>query len=92
MKIKVRAFGDLMALLGSETVVELETNAKLKDLVSKLAEKIGGSRKGFLGQYDVVGADLVVLVNGRSIYALKKLETSLRDGDIVALLPPAGGG
>jgi molybdopterin converting factor small subunit len=93
MKIKVMvAVGDLVTHLGYEIIVELKTNAKLKDLLSKLTEKIGSSRKGFLGHYDVVGVDLVVLVNGFNIHALKGLETSLRDGDIVAILPLSSGG
>jgi len=93
MKIKVMVVvGDLVTHLGYETIVELKTNTKLKNLLSKLAEKTGSSRKGFLGHYDVVGVDLVVLINGFNIHTLKGLETSLREGDIVAILPLASGG
>ena len=41
-----------------------------------------GNPKGFL-QF---------LVNGNSTSALKGLETELRDGDVLAILPPVGGG
>lgn len=92
MKVKVRAFGDLMSLLGDESIVELEDDARFKDLVSRLAEKIGSSRKGFLGSYDVSGSEIVILLNGRNIHALKKLQTPLRDGDVVVLFPPLAGG
>ncbi len=92
MKVRVRAFGDLMTPLKDESTVELETNARLGDLVSKLAEKAGSVGKGFLGRYDVMGSDLVILLNGRNIHTLQKLETQLKDGDVVTLLPPAVGG
>jgi len=92
MKIKVRAFGDLMAPLGSESIVELEENASLGDVLYKLAEKMGRPRKGFLGRYDVTESDLVILLNGLNIRTLRKLETPLKDGDVVTLLPPLVGG
>jgi molybdopterin synthase sulfur carrier subunit len=91
MKIKIRAFGDLMPLLGKESVVELETHAKLKDLISKLA-KVSNSEKGYTGSYNMGEENLVILLNGRNIHALKKLETPLKDGDVVTIFPPLVGG
>lgn len=92
MKIRVRAFGDLMALLGKESTVELRDEARFKDLVFTLAEKTGSAKKGFLGRYNVTGPNLVILLNGRNIHALEKLDTALKDGDVVTLLPPVVGG
>jgi molybdopterin synthase sulfur carrier subunit len=92
MKIKVRAYGELTTLLGNETVVELEADAKLKDLVSRLAEKSGTSKRRLLGSYDAAEPELIILLNGRNIHALEKLQTPLRDGDIIVLLPPLVGG
>jgi len=92
MKVKVRVFGELVALLGKETVVELGTDARLKDLVHRLTEKTGSPQKGFLGRYSATGQDLVVLLNGRNIYTLEKFETQLKDGDSVTILPLAVGG
>jgi molybdopterin synthase sulfur carrier subunit len=92
MEIRIRAFGDLMQLLGNESIIELEDRASLRDLVSILAEKTRSPRKDFIANYDVMGQDLVILINGRNIHALKKLETPLKDGDVVTLLPPLVGG
>jgi len=91
MKIKVRAFGDLMVLLGSESTVELDANARLKDLFYKIAERVGSPRN-FLGHYDLNDSELVILLNGRNIHSLEMFESSLKDGDVVVLLPPFVGG
>jgi molybdopterin synthase sulfur carrier subunit len=45
-------------------------------------EKKTGNVKGFL-QF---------LVNGRSVASFKGLETVLADGDVLAIVPPVGGG
>jgi molybdopterin synthase sulfur carrier subunit len=92
MKIRIRAFGDLMPLLGNEFIIELEDGASLRNLVFILAEKTDSPRKTFIANYDTMGQDLVILLNGRNIHVLKKLETPLKDGDVVTLLPPLVGG
>ena len=91
MKIKVRSFGDLMTVLGKETIIELKRNAKVKDLLSKVAQRMEGSRRGFLGRYSLE-LDLAILVNGRNIAAIEKYETSLRNNDTVVILPLVTGG
>ncbi len=90
MKVKVRAFGDLTRLINNETVVELEDNTRLGDLISKLSERTGTTRKGYIGPYKV-GSELIVLINGRNMDTLEP-SFSLNNGDVVALLPPFVGG
>lgn len=86
----MRAFGELINLLSSEITVELQDNAQLEDLVSKLVEKTKSFNEGFIGLYNVV-ENLTVLVNGRNMSALND-SFSLKDGDVVTLLPPFVGG
>lgn len=92
MKVKVRAFGDLTAYLGNESIIELEDNAELKNLISKLMERIGNRKKDFLRHYEVSSSDLAILLNGRNIKTMKKLDTPLKDRDVVTLLPLVPGG
>jgi MoaD family protein len=53
-----------------------------KPFVDYVYEKKGGETRGFL-QF---------LVNGKSAATLKGLQTKLQDGDVLAILPPVGGG
>ena len=49
-------------------------------------------RKGFLDHTERREPELTILLNGRNILTLKRLETPLKDGDVVVLMPPATGG
>ncbi len=90
MQVKVRAFGQLIALLGSESTVELPRDARLDDLLSLLATKNPSMTAGFPGPYGVV-EHLTVLVNGRNATTLPT-PLLLHEGDVVTLLPPFVGG
>lgn len=91
MKLKVRAFGDLMESLGREKTVELDDGSTLKDLINILSEKTG-TLKGHLGIYDGEKQVINILVNGRNIRTIDGVETVLKEGDIVTFFPPVAGG
>lgn len=71
---------------GEDVTVEmvLERLAKQygKDFVEYVYDSKTGSVKGFL-QF---------LINGRSASTLKGLKTKMTDGDVLAIIPPVGGG
>jgi molybdopterin converting factor small subunit len=90
MKVEVIVYGYLMTLIGGKRTVELKDSAQLDDLTAKLASRAGGSKKGHVGPYKV-DSDLIVLINGRNVKALKK-PYSLTEGDVVTLIPPYMGG
>jgi len=81
-----------MDLLGSELEVDLKPNAKVRDLLAKLKEKIRILDESALTRYERDEPELTILLNGRNIHALKNLQTPLKDGDTVVLLPPVIGG
>lgn len=95
--VKVRFFTSLREIVGKrEETLTFSADEKVTvDMVLKtLAKKHGkpfveyvydgktGQPKGFL-QF---------LINGNSTTTLKGLETQLGDGDVLAILPPVGGG
>jgi MoaD family protein len=97
LNVSVRFFGSLRALIGKkvecvefkdseEATVEkvLRRLSKIygQDFVEYVFDERTGETQGYL----------LLLVNGRSITVLGGLETSLIDGDVLAILPPVGGG
>ncbi len=92
MKVTVRVFADLVPVIGRKHSLELDDDATVGTLTSKIARKVGQKRRGYLGNYRIIGGDLAILVNGRNIDLLEGLKTPLSDGDEVVFMPPAAGG
>ena len=92
MKVTVRIFGELTAILGNRHTLEFEEDTNVSRLVSRLAKMSGQTVPGFLGEYRVDGWDIAILVNGKNSELLEGLKTKINDGDeIVFLIPTAGG-
>lgn len=91
MRITVKVFGGLReSFQGGTQLQQLPSASTLAILLQQLrisfpdlSEKLA---KGLAAGY------LNVLINGRNIQFLQGHDTPLRDGDIVAFLPPVGGG
>jgi len=97
VQVKVRFFTSLREIVGKrEESLTFDTNEKvtvncvLENLVKNYGAPFSeyvyndktGQPKGFL-QF---------LVNGNSTSTINGLETELEDGDVLAILPPVGGG
>ena len=65
-----------------DTVLKTLAQRYGKRFVKYVYDEKTGEVKGFL-QF---------LVNGKSVVALNGLQTELKDGDVLAILPPVGGG
>jgi molybdopterin synthase sulfur carrier subunit len=66
----------------------------VKSVLGKLAERYGKGFKEYV--YDSktkeVKGFLQFLLNGRSVSSFDGLDTKLADGDVLAIIPPVGGG
>jgi len=91
MKITVRVFGDISAIIGRRHEVELAEGATITTIVAKIGQKTG-QRQGYLGEFHVGGKDLAILVNGKSIDMMDGTQTKLKDGDEVVVMQPTAGG
>ncbi len=90
LKVRVRAFGDLKESLGNESIIDLKSGARISDLLSRLSVITRAFRKGHIGSHKV-GSDLLVTVNGKNMHVLGE-STSLKDDDVVELVPLSWGG
>lgn len=97
MKVAVRFFAALRELIGKK-VEFLEFSDSEKITVEKVFKRLNKLYKDKFIQYvfdektGEVKDYLTLLVNGRNITALNEMKTRLMDGDVLAILPPVGGG
>jgi molybdopterin synthase sulfur carrier subunit len=97
VEVKVRFFTNLREILNKreETLTFIDGEKVSVDLALKtLSNKYGKPFTQYV--YDVKTGQpknfLQFLVNGTSTSALNGLETVLKNGDVLAVLPPVGGG
>ena len=97
MIVSVRFFTSLRELTGKkEETLEFSNGegVTVGKILATLSSKYG---KGFVEYvYDAkthkVKGFLQFLINGTSASTMKDLQTELKDGDVLAILPPVGGG
>jgi len=94
MKITVKFFTTLREITGKkEDEIQLSSIITVKELLTRLSKKYGKQFVDYL--YDERGnmrAYIQILINGRGIKDLQGLETKLKEGDVIAIFPPVGGG
>jgi molybdopterin synthase sulfur carrier subunit len=95
VKVTVRFFTTLREIVGKgEEKYEVKvTDLTVGELLKQLEEKYGKPFQEYV--YDEKGevkSYLQLLVNGRSITTLQGMETKLKEGDTLAIIPPVGGG
>jgi molybdopterin synthase sulfur carrier subunit len=97
VQVKVRFFTNLREIVDKrEEILSFASEEKVTvDLVLKtLAKKYGTPFKEYVytGNTELPKGFLQFLINGKSTSALNGPQTELKDGDVLAILPPVGGG
>jgi len=97
LEVKVRFFTSLREIVNKrEETLAVKENGKVSvDLVLKtLTQKYGKPFNEYVydGKTGQPKGFLQFLVNGNSTTTLNGLETELKNGDVLAILPPVGGG
>jgi MoaD family protein len=94
--VKVEYLGHIKNILGSvrDEEVEVQEGASVSDLLTVLSERYGNPFKKAI--YESKGADVksnyIITVNGYLLNQLNGVETKLKQGDHVTLLPIVSGG
>ena len=96
MKVTVEYLGHIRNIVGSNRTEEIEIGEKssVADLLVTLSKKYGAPFKKAV--YESGGSDVksnfMATVNGYLLNQLKGVETKLKDGDQVILMPVVSGG
>jgi len=90
--ITVRFFSITKKLFGAGDVgVPAEAAADVEGLLVHVCDTAEKSKGVFVAP-GALRPDVTVLVNGRNIALLEGLHTTVRPGDVVAVVPPMAGG
>ena len=95
MTIKVRTILNLKKIIGSgEVTLLIPPGSTLKALLGILIEKWGQKLATRICEPDGIRPlpYIRLMVNGRDIAFLNRLDTELQEGDEVLILPPVSGG
>lgn len=97
MHVSVRFFTTLRELTGKkEETLEFSKNetVTVQSLLKHLAKLHGKSFTEYVYDHKTgeVRGFLQLLVNGRSTSSFEGLNTKLSEGDVLAIIPPVGGG
>lgn len=97
MQVSVRFFTSLREIVDKkEEILKLAEGAKVtvETVLKTLAQRHGKHFVEYV--YDSKTGEprgfLQFLVNGKSVSTMNGMETALEDGDVLAILPPVGGG
>jgi MoaD family protein len=96
LKVKVEYLGHIKNIIGSkrQEEIEIEDHASIADLLMLLSKKYGEPFKKAVyesGDLDVK-SNFMATVNGYLLNQLKGIETRLKNGDRVTLMPVVSGG
>ena len=91
-KVKVLVFASLRDKIGWSQKEVLVNGDKIRDLLRSIKSIDGRSLYEIVIENGKLRPNFLILLNGREISFLNGLNTKIKDGDMVSIFPPAGGG
>jgi len=97
LEVKVRFFTSLREIVNKreETITyPAEEKVTVNTILKTLSQKYGAPFTEYVYNVEIMQPKsfLQFLINGKSTSTLNGLETELKGGDVLAILPPVGGG
>ena len=94
MKVEIKFFTSLREITGKKVdQLQLQSTITVDELIIMLSEKYGKKFREYIYNHKGEPQEyLSFLVNGTNINKIKGFDTKLKNEDIIAILPPVGGG
>lgn len=92
MSIKIRIPTPLQSLTNNRSEVEIDSAKDIKELIEKLEEKYPGIKNRLCDENGCIRRFITFFVNEEDIRFLDGINTKLKDGDEVSIIPAIAGG
>ena len=94
MKVEVKFFTSLREITGKKVdKIQLQNTITVNELITVLSEKYGKNFREYIyNQKGDVQEFFSFLVNGKNVNIMQGFDTKLQEMDVIAILPPVGGG
>ena len=92
MKITIKAFAKYRDYIGNKRELEISPGETMYTILNRLSRQHKGFGDLIFNQDGEVKKGVIILVNGRNIIHLDKLNTRPDHDGVIAIFPPSGGG
>jgi molybdopterin synthase sulfur carrier subunit len=92
MIVHIKAFANFRDILGRDIQVELDDGSTAKELLDSLCLSQQRLKSALFDESGRVREYVILMKNRKNIDSIDGLETTLSDGDEVAILTPIAGG
>ena len=94
MEISIKYYAMLREATDKKTeIINIPEKSSISDLLDFLVERYNKKLSRYIYDSEKKLKDYIsFMLNGININSLNGIETTLKDGDILSLLPPVGGG
>ncbi len=90
--VKIK-FYSLLRIFIEQREIEIDANnISVLNLLQKISEKTNKDLLNEIIEAEKLIQGTIILLNGRNIFHLKKLNTTVKNGDNIDIFPPGGGG
>ena len=90
--IKIKFYSLLRTFIEQNEIDIKADNILIRDLIIKITELTDKDLTSELIEDQKLISGTIILLNGRNIFHLNKLDTVVNDGDNIDIFPPGGGG
>ncbi|MBT4576563.1 MAG: MoaD family protein [Candidatus Cloacimonetes bacterium] len=90
--IKIKFYSLLRTFIEQNEIDIIADNTSIYNVIIKIEELTNKDLRSELVEDHEIISGTIILVNGRNIFHLDKLNTVIKDGDNIDIFPPGGGG
>ena len=90
--IKIKFYSLLRLFLEQKEVDIDANNISVLNLLQNISEKTNKNLLEEIANNGILISGTIILLNGRNIFHLDKMNTIVKNGDTIDIFPPGGGG